>query len=172
MQNAKTKKIALLGLLLALMIVFERFLGIRTPILAITFAFVPLSIIAILYGPFFAAAAATIADLLGMLLFPSGQYFWGFTLSAALTGLVYGIFLYKKPKKLWRIIAACLIISLGISLGLNSFWLYLTTGKAFLVLLQPRILQNLIVVPLRILVIYFLVYRLLNLVKAEEYVPK
>ncbi len=82
---SKTKKIVLAGILLALLLVLSRFLSIKTPILVISFSFVPIMMSAILLGPKYSTLIAALGDLIGALLFPFGAYFPGYTLSQALT---------------------------------------------------------------------------------------
>ena len=98
----KTQKIAIIGLLTALQIVLTRFLGITTPVVSFNFSFVPLVINAVLFGPISASVSSAAADIIGSVLFPQGLgiYFPGYTLSAALNGLIYGFILYSKPKRL------------------------------------------------------------------------
>jgi len=162
MNFSKTQKIAYIALLIALPIVLGRFAGIMTPIVSISFSFVPLVINAIAFGPVCASASSVIADIIGALLFPQGLgiYFPGYTVSAALNGLIYGFILYRKPKQLWRISLACIIQGLFISLGVSTYWVYMMTGKGYLAVLPTRILQTAIMLPVKILVIWILVYRL------------
>jgi ECF transporter S component (folate family) len=94
---SKTKKIILSALMLAILLVFSRFISIKTPILVISLSFLPIMISAILLGPKYSCIIALLGDLIGALLFPFGSYFVGFTIEQALVGLIYGLFLYKKP---------------------------------------------------------------------------
>ncbi|WMJ84189.1 folate family ECF transporter S component [Oscillospiraceae bacterium LTW-04] len=155
MRSKSAFKIANIALLIALEIVLSRFLSISTPIVKISFSFVPLSMLAMLYGPFYAAAGAAIADIIGVALFPLGAYFPGYTLTAALTGLTYGLLLYQKPKSWGRIVLAVLIVGLVLNLGLNTVWIQMTTGKAYMALLVPRIVKSLTMVPIMVLIIRF-----------------
>ena len=82
------KRIATLGLLIAMEVVLSRFLSIATPILKISLAFIPVVAAAILYGPVWAGSVAALGDLLGALLFPIGVYFPGFTVTAFISGMV------------------------------------------------------------------------------------
>ncbi len=155
MRSKTALKITNIALLIALEIVLSRFLSISTPIVRIGFSFVPLSMLAMLYGPFYAAAGAAIADIVGFVLFATGAYFPGYTLTAALTGLTYGLLLFQKPKSWGRIIAAVLIVGLVLNLGLNTVWIQMTTGKAYMALLVPRIIKSLTMVPIMVLLIRF-----------------
>jgi ECF transporter S component (folate family) len=142
----KVKKLVLGSLLLAALIVVERLVSIQTPILRISVAYVPLILSGILLGWRWSTLIAVLGDLLGMLLFPKGAYFPGYTLSAALTGLVYGLLLYKSITKsnrefLIRLIVSNLIVLVFISIGLTSFWIVLTVKKAFVAILPMRLIS-------------------------------
>ena len=117
-----------LALLIAMNVILTRFFGIQTPISQINFSFVPVVLAALLYGPLPAALVGAVGDVLGAVLFPAGAYFPGFTLTSALGGLIYGLFLYKKPAALWRSVSAVLIITVFLNMGLNTLWLWITMG--------------------------------------------
>ena len=95
MKNNNVRKLVEISLLIALEIILTRFCSINTAILRIGFGFLPIAIIGMMYGPVSAGLAYVIGDILGMMIFPSGSFFPGFTLTAALTGAPYGVFLYK-----------------------------------------------------------------------------
>lgn len=154
------KKFIYIALLTTLQIILGHFAGIKTPIFSISLGFLPLATTAALFGAVQAALSATAADVISFLLFPTGIFFPGFTLSAAMAGMIYGQFFYKKAVSLGRVVAACLTVSIFISLLLNTFWLYLLTEQAITVLLPVRILQNTIMLPLKIYMIWMLFKRL------------
>lgn len=155
MNNSKsnTKKIAELGLLISLQILLTHFLSINTPIVRIGFGFLPLSVIGMLYGGFTAGICAVIADIMGILLFPTAPYFPGFTLTAFLTGLTYGILLYNKPKSWQRILISALVVCIIFNLGLDTLWLSIIIGKGYIGLLPTRILKTIIMVPIQLITI-------------------
>ena len=147
------RKLVQISLLVALQIILTRFCSIQTPIVRIGFGFVPVVIIATMYGPIYAGVAYGIADILGLMLFPSGSFFPGFTLTAILAGVVYGVFLYNKPINWGRIIAASVIINIVLNLGLNTYWLSIMMGKGFLALLPTRIVKELVMIPIKVVII-------------------
>lgn len=77
---SKLKKIILSGLLLALLIVLDRFISIKTLYLQVSFSFLPIALAAILLGPKYSTLIAGLGDLIGAILWPFGEYFIGFTL--------------------------------------------------------------------------------------------
>ena len=151
------RMIVILAMLTAMEIVLNRFLSINTPYLKIGFSFVPVVVAAILYGPLASACVAALGDFLGAILFPIGAYFPGFTATALLTGLVFGLFLHKAQTPL-RIALSVGINQLILSLFLNTYWLYLLwmdTDKAapYLTILIPRIGQCAILIPIQFVLI-------------------
>ena len=144
-----SRAITELALLIALEVILSRFLSIHTPIVRIGFGFLPLAIMGILYGSWTAGIAAIFADLIGFILFPTGTYFPGFTLTAFLTGFTYGFFLHKKPKLHLRILCSVLIVCVLLNLVLDTFWLSLLMGKGYIGLLPTRVIKVLIMIPVQ-----------------------
>ena len=88
-----TRTLVTLSILTALEIVLNRFLSINAWNTKIGFSFIPVAVAGMLFGPLGGAVVGALGDLVGAILFPIGAYFPGFTLTAFLTGLVYGLFL-------------------------------------------------------------------------------
>lgn len=157
----KSKKIILTAVLLALLIILSRFLAIKTPIMKISFGFVPTMLCAIWLGPKWTILLNVLGDLIGAIFFPTGPYFIGYTISTAVSGLIYGVFLYKGKNYsdkmfLLRLIIATLLVAILVNMGLNTLWISITTGKAFIVLLSVRVVKQLIMIPIHVIVIFFL----------------
>ncbi len=152
MKKINTRMIVYLGVLVALEIVLNRFLSINAWNIKIGFAFVPVAVAAILFGPIPAAIVAALGDFLGAILFPIGPYFPGFTLTAALMGVVKGLLLHKE-QTLPRIGIAVAIDQLILSFLLNSLWISILYGSPFVPLLGTRIIQCAILVPVQFVVI-------------------
>lgn len=153
MKNNNSKKLVEISLLIALEVILTRFVSINTPIVRIGFGFLPIAILGMMHGPLSAGIAYAVGDILGMLIFPSGSYFPGFTLTAFLTGLVYGLVLYKKQKTWPRIILAACIVCLGLNLCLDTVWLNILMGQGYLALLPPRIFKAAVMIPIQSILI-------------------
>lgn len=161
---SKTKKLILAGLLLAILIIFDRFISIKTLYLQISFSFLPIAIAGILLGPKYSCAIATLGDLIGSLLWPFGEYFVGFTLVDTAIGLIFGLCLYNKnkgeffegKKLLIRLCIACALTLWVVELPIMSLMLSLLYGNAFIVVLTGRLLTKLVMFPIEIAIIYFL----------------
>lgn len=96
-------------------------------------------------------------------MFPFGSYFIGYTITAAVAGLIYGLLLYKKEDDTYtqkqfiiRLILASALVTAIANIGLNTLWISITTGKAFMVLMASRIVKELIMIPIKIVTILLL----------------
>lgn len=158
---SKLKKVILAALLLATTVVLSRFLSIKTPIIVISFSYLPIMLSAILLGPFYSTLIAALSDLIGALLFPFGAYFFGYTLSSALAGLIYGLLLYKGKKEfsnknfIIRLIVSTLLVIVVCNTLLNTLWIYITTKKALVAILPTRLLKQLIMLPIEVVSVFF-----------------
>ena len=158
----KTRTLAHVAILVTIEIVLSRFLSISTPVVKIGFAFVPVVICAMLYGPFWAGVVGGLSDIIGAILFPIGMYFPGFTLSSILSGLIYGLFLYKGPCSWPKLLTMVLINRICIGLLLSTYWFTILTKLPFLVLLSSRAIQAVVLIPVQLIVIKLLDTKLRN----------
>ena len=151
-----TKKLIVSAQLLALDVVLTRLLAINTPLMKIGLGFAAVALCAILYGPWWAALVAALGDLVGALLFPTGAFFPGFTLTAACTGFIFGLCLYRRGKSLlWPILAAVLNVVL-VSFLLNTAMISYISGTPYATLLKARAVQLAVMLPVQIAVLVFL----------------
>lgn len=160
---SKNKKIILSAIFLALLIILSRILSIKTPIVKISFAFIPTMLCAIWLGPKWTVLVNVLGDIIGAILFPTGPYFLGYTISTAIAGYIYGVLLYKKSNSTYtnsqftlRTVIATILVAVIVNMVLNTFWTSITTGKAFVVLFTARFVKQIIMIPIHISVILFL----------------
>ena len=150
---SNTRRLVTIAFFIALEVVLTRFLSIQTDFLRIGFGFLPVACVGILFGPLWAGAAYAVGDVLGMLIFPSGSYFPGFTASAFLIGCIYGLFLHKKNSSILRILIPVLLVCLGVNLFLDTLWLNILYGQAYLALLPLRAIKCAVMVPIQVVLI-------------------
>ena len=163
MHHEKTKKITTVAILVAMHIILSRFLSYSVWNMKIGFDFLPVAVAAVLYGPVAAAVTGGLGDFIGAILFPIGPYFPGYTLSAVLSGVVLGVFLYKK-QTLPRVLGAVAINQWIISLLLTSFWISFTNLTPYWPMVATRVFQCAIMTVVQ-LVVLVLLPRLLRGVK-------
>ena len=160
--STSTKKIAVMGMLLAAQVVAGMFFSIKLPLVTIGFIFLPLSLTSILCGPLWGAAAGVMGDFLIASLGPYG-YYPPMATTAFLSGLIYGLFLYRKPITLWRVTLCVVTECLLCSVLLQTYWITLLSGQGYLYLLWIRLGQNLLVAPVSVVCIRIVAPRVLDL---------
>lgn len=141
-KNKSVQTLAVCGMLIALDVVLTRFLSVNTWNLRIGFSFLAVALAAYWYGPVGGGLVHGLSDLLGALLFPIGAYFPGYTLSAALIGVIYGVCFHRRERFLP--IVAGVLLSQGVcSVLLNSLWITLTStkGATFFAVVLSRLPQ-------------------------------
>lgn len=162
------------GILLA-MAIAVRSLSIEvTPDLRISFSYIPIAVIGMLYGPVVCGASSFLLDFLGFILTNKSAraYSPQLALVVVLSGILYGAILYhceygtKRDTAIStaRIVCACVAVALICNLCLNSYFLYtlyvnkdftLTGGdwNAFAAYCAPRAIKNLIEFPVKSLIL-------------------
>lgn len=180
---SKIKKVVIAALLLAIMIISDRFLSFNTTFFTINVSFIPSLITAILLGPIYSMLVFGLTDYIGAHLFPFGEYFVGFTISAIIKGLIYGVFLYPGLKEKFlstkvgqskfgdvisnillpkdsstkrfiiNLIISSVIVRFIVNIFLQALWLNILFGKAYLAIIPTRFVTQLGIFIIQIIVI-------------------
>lgn len=154
-----TRCLALTALLIAINIALD-LLGLTIklpPNLRIGFGFLCNAAVGMLFGPAVGMMAGVCTDVLGYFAgnLTMGAYFPGYTLTAIVAGLFWGLWLYPRKISVWRALGAKACINLFCNIGLNTLWLTLTGGKAMSVLFALRVPKNLLMLPIEAALLYF-----------------
>lgn len=142
----RARTLTLCAMFGALSIVLDQF-TIKAGSFKLGISGLPNELVHFLFGPVVGATFGGAMDILKFLMKPDGGFFFGYTLTAITAGLIYGAFWYKRPLSLPRILAARLAVILVCNLFMNTLWISMTTGKAFLVLLPARAIKNITMWP-------------------------
>lgn len=134
------KSISIIGILVAMEIILARF-SIHTWNLKIGFSFIPVVVAAIFYGPVTAGLVGAIGDIMGYILFPVGAYFPGFTLTAFVTGMIFGFFL-RKSQSVLNVVLAVLCVQIFVSQFMITYWISFLYGSPYWALFATRIYQT------------------------------
>ena len=148
--------LAFSGLVCAMAIVLESFpVYILGPSLKIYFSFVVVSLGCAYYGPVVGMIAGGIIDSVGFLLAGYGEpYFPGYLITAVLSGLIYGVLLYKRRPTLLRILIVRLIINYGSNVLLGSVWKAMLYGKGYLYYDTSGFIKNTTMLPLEVFLMW------------------
>ena len=120
----------------------------------IGFSGLPNQVVDYLFGPAIGAIFGAALDVIKWFIKPTGDFFPGFTISAALGGIIYGFAFYKKNITVPRVLIAQLIVKVFVNICLNSIWLKILYDKAIIALLPGRLLSNAIMLPVDTFITY------------------
>lgn len=168
------RSLTTMGMLLAIRIILSIF--VTLPIndsLKIGMSFVATAILGMLYGPVSAGIVSGIADILQAFIKPTGPFFPGWTISAALGGMIYGVLLYKNDFKkpinyIPKIIFAKSLINIFVNAFLGTFWLKVSLGKAMNALFIPRLIKNISLLPFEALILCVLLPVIYSILKRSK----
>jgi len=125
-------KIVIASFLMALSVVLTRFASFYISVTGFPsqrfgFGTIPIILSSILCGPILGVFTGAGADLIGAFAFPSGPYFYGYTISSALMGLIPWIIvtLFKKREKL--LIVFDVVAFIGVLIGVCAY-IFTATG--------------------------------------------
>ena len=140
------------AMLIALDIILKLTVSIPiTESLKMSFAFIALSAVGMLYGPTVGALAGFICDILGFIIKPTGAFDIRYTFIEVLGAVLYGLFLYNAVNDKWmlpRIIAAKSVVVIVCNLFLTTLVSSSVYGNGFFALLPGRTLKNIAQLPL------------------------
>ncbi|MBR5948936.1 MAG: folate family ECF transporter S component [Clostridia bacterium] len=161
------RMMVVIALLIAIYVVLDRIVpSVKLPGAKIGFSFVAPFVAAMLYGPIAAMLVYGLGDFVAALLFPFGTYHVGFTLVAAVMGIILGLFLHEKPLEAFgidklrgkiklfpNIIIPVLINCLILGLLVNTIWVSQLYGsKTYLGWFVYRLTEYAILVPAQIII--------------------
>lgn len=169
-----THNLVLCGLMAALAVVLNYTTSIFiTPNIRVGFSGLPNRIVEYMFGPCIGAVFGGMLDILKYLLKPDGgAFFFGYTFNVMVAGVIYGTILYRRPIKLWRIFIAEFLTKAIVNCGLNTLWLAVMNGNAFLAILPARIIKNIIMLPIDTAILFFtltFVSKLLNMPEFRKF---
>ncbi len=162
-------------------------LRIDLPGMRIGVGFLTNASIGMLFGPVVCMLMGFCTDTLGFLLNPGSggaPYFPGYTLTAMVAGIIWGVFLYRPDDrfagKKWswsfsmRVLAARVLITLVCNVFMNTLWTSILFGKGIWVTLIARLPVQLTYLPFQYLLLLLVLpfvqrlYRTLSLVPAAD----
>ena len=148
------------GVLIALQIVLGNLVQIPLVQKQMNFGFLPIAAAGYLLGPVGGMIVAALGDILGTLIFGTGAYFPGFTVTALIVGFIYGWIMNPRYQKWIGRAVANKVVELAVRafiaaslsaityIFINSYWLTFIIPKGYWVLLLARLPFNLAEIPI------------------------
>lgn len=145
----ETRTLTVAAMLTALGIVLGFFKLPISQLIEIRFSSLPICLAGMLFGPGVGGVVGALVDVGGYFVKPTGPFFPGFTVSSAVTGIIFGLMYYQKRLTVKRVIVAEIIYTVIVCVLMNSYWLsvlYLNDG--YLAAIITRLPKQLIMVPI------------------------
>ncbi len=144
--------LAFAGILCAMAVLLKSFpIYLAGPSLKITFVFLAASLGAYCYGPVVGMLVGAATDFLGFMIAGAGEpYFPGYLLTAILSGLLYGLLLYRRRPGVARLVVTRLVINYGINVLLGSVWKAMLYGKGYYYYLTTGLVKNTVLLPVEV----------------------
>lgn len=149
------------GMMMALALVLRHLAIQITPDIRISFAFLPVIVIAMLYGPVVGGMSSIAVDFLGYIISDAKIREYSLVLATVhiIAGIIYGLFLYRKEIDFMRIILSRVTVVLICDMLSTSIIIYVSYVNknfnfrvasdlhGFWVWLTPRITKSLLQLP-------------------------
>ncbi|GEO78438.1 folate family ECF transporter S component [Companilactobacillus mindensis] len=136
------QEVTWMALLIAMQMVLSK-LSIGSNTLKVGFSFIAIGLLGYYFGPFKAAVANVLADVISNVVMPSsGGFFLGFTFSALVAGVIYGYMLYNHKVTILRTFITVLLITVIVNTGMNTLWIHMMTNVPYPALLIPRLTKE------------------------------
>ncbi|MCR5775620.1 MAG: folate family ECF transporter S component [Lachnospiraceae bacterium] len=146
-QRRTIQRLTISAMLLAISVIFGFFKIPLSQVSEIRLQFLPIAVEGMLFGPMYGGILGGLSDILCYIVRPTGAFFPGFTLSAIIQGVIYGLIL-KKDQSFKRIIAAQALDTIIVSLILNPVWLMMLYGNGLIPIFTGRIVKVIIMFPI------------------------
>jgi dihydrofolate synthase/folylpolyglutamate synthase len=176
MKQITPKRLSLMAMLIALQIVFSKFLMLQlTDSIRLSIDSVPIILAGVWFGPVAGGVVGALGDLLGTVLFPTaGAYYPLLTVAFLLIGVVSGLFSYtvKTRPAAVRAVACVIPAEIAGSFLFKSYALGTLFGLPFFTMLGTRILPVAIVMTVNTLLVGVLDKLLGGMAKRDEFSRK
>ncbi len=164
----ETKVLTFCGMMGALAIILGYVATIKFgQYIRIGFSGLPNQIVDYLFGPWIGAIFGGMMDVIKWFVSGDGDFFPGFTITAMLGAIIYGMFLYNKPVQIWRVVASQLVVKIVCNIVLNTIWLNMLYGKAISVILPGRIISNAVMLPIDSVIMFLMLQVVAKVIKPE-----
>ena len=149
------QQLVFLGIVVAMKIILSQF-SFGPVMVKVGLGFIGSVLLGYLFGPLWGTIGGGISDLISSALFGNqGGFFIGCTLTAMAGPLIYALFLYNKPVKIWRIIASTILVTVIVNIGMNTLWLHIMYDMNFNAALIQHLPKETIVPWIQMVISYF-----------------
>ena len=137
----------------------------------LTFGFLARALCALVCGPVLGLVYGFVEDILGFILQPSGEFFFGYTLSTMLGVLIYALCFYRRRVTVAGILLANFLVNLLVNAVLGSVWNVMIRGGTFWGWYVPSLIKNMATIVPKTLLLYILFNSMLPILRRMGVLP-
>lgn len=160
----------------ALMIAMTRALSLIPSIpiahTSLSFGFLARSLCALVCGPVLGLAFGFAEDILGFILQPTGEFFFGYTLSTMAGMLVYALCFYRARITVLRLVIANLLVNVFVNALMGSVWTMMIRGGGYWGWFTVSLGKNLATIVPKVILLYILYQALVPLIQQMRIIPR
>ncbi len=138
----------------------------------LSFGFLARALCALVCGPVLGLVFGFAEDILGFILQPSGDFFFGYTLSTMLGVLVYALLLYRSRVTVLRLVIANLLVNVLVNALIGSVWTVMMRGGGYWGWCSVSLIKNLITILPKTALMYVLYQLLLPILQRLHLIPR
>ena len=131
----------------------------------LSFGFLARALCAMVCGPVLGLAYGFVEDILGFILQPSGEFFFGYTISTMLGVLFYALCFYRRRITVLSIVIANVLVNLLVNAVLGSVWNVMTRGAGnwagYWGWFFPSLIKNVATIAPKVLLLYILFHSMM-----------
>lgn len=131
----------------------------------LTFGFLARALCALVCGPVLGLVYGFVEDILGFILQPSGEFFFGYTLSTMLGVLIYALCFYRRRITVVSIVLANVLVNVLVNAVLGSVWNVMIRGATFWSWFVPSFIKNMGTIVPKALLLYILFNSMLPILR-------
>lgn len=136
-----------------------------------SFGFLARALCALVGGPVLGLAYGFVEDILGFILEPSGDFFFGYTLSTMAGMLVYALCFYRAKITVWRILLANILVNILVNAAMGSVWTMVMRGGGYWGWFTFSLAKNLVTIIPKSIMLYILFRALLPILQRMDLIP-
>lgn len=121
----------------------------------LSFSFPARAMCALVCGPVAGMVYGFVEDILGFILQPTGEFFFGYTISTMAGMLVYALCFYRRRVTVVRIVAANILVNIFVNAMLGSLWTTMIRGGGYWGWFTVSLSKNLLTIVPKSVVLYF-----------------
>ena len=138
----------------------------------LSFGFLARALCALVCGPVLGLLYGFAEDILGFILQPTGEFFFGYTLSTMAGMLVYALCFYRARITVLRLVVANLLVNVFVNAAMGSVWTMMIRQGGYWGWFTISLSKNLATILPKVLLLYILFQALLPILQRMDLIPK